>query len=141
MAIGDILEGQATALYVGASGGQPATEVGGAVSWSAPRRRTTTTRKYYGTTPTKIITGPPEDTWTIGCDLTSNDTGQRFIIAAFAAGTTIAVGYIDGEGNGKWQDVKPSGDEQSGQNPDNANSASYSFGGVSDPVDIGAGPG
>lgn len=140
MPLGDVLEGKETELRVGATA-PPTIPVGGAVSWSAPRRRTTTVRKYYKPMPPKTITGPSEDSWQVGCDLTSGDDGQRFIIGKYESGQEFYIGFIDGAGNGRYQKVRGSGEEPSGQNPDNPNSASYSLGGTEDPVDIGDGVG
>ena len=139
MALGEVLEGQGTTLFVGESA-PPATEVGAVISWSHPQRRNTQQRKYYGNTPTKTITGPSEDTWTFECDLTSADDGQRMIIDAYKNGTEIYVGYTDSEGNGEYQKVRTSATDRGGRNPDDPNSATYEFGGIEDPVDIGSGP-
>lgn len=140
MPIGDILDGKDTQVFVGDTA-PPATEVGGLTSWSAPRRRNVQFRKYYGTTPTTTIVGKSEDTWQLGCDLTSGDTGQQYVIAKFISGDSFYVSFVDADGNGRYQQVKASGDEPQGQNPDNPNQATYSFGGVADPVDVGTGPG
>lgn len=140
MALGDILEGKDTVLYVGDTA-PPATEVGAGVSWSAPRKKSTTTRKYYGNTPTKTITGKSEDTWQFQCDLTSGDDGQQLIISHYVDGLEFYVGFVDSAGNGRYQKVRVSGEQPSGSNPDNPNSATYDFGGTEDPVDIGAGVG
>lgn len=137
---GDVLPGAETLIKVGATA-PPTTEVGGLRGWSAPRRRNQTLRKYYGNTPTKTIVGPPEDTWQLDCDLTSDDDGQRYIIARFGDAVEFFISFVDEAGNGKYQKVRASGDEPSGANPDEPNVSRYSFGGTEDPVDIGAGPG
>jgi hypothetical protein len=140
MALGDILEGQGTVLYVGDTA-PPTTEVGGPVAWSAPRKRTSTIRKYYGNTPSKTITGPSEDTWQIQCDLTSGDDGQILIIGHYVDGLEFYVGFTDANGNGRYQKVRATGEQPAGPNPDSPNSATYDFGGTEDPVDVGAGVG
>ena len=140
MPLGDVLPGQGTILAVGDTSSL-GTEVGGLTGWSAPQARNRTTRKYYGNTPTQVVYGPSEDTWTLNCDLTSADDGQRYVIGKFRSGDSFFIGYVDENGNGEYQQVRSGGVSPQGQNPDNPNQTTYEFGGIADRVDIGTGPG
>ena len=140
MAIGEVLSGQGTILSVGDTSAL-GTEVGGLTGWSAPQNRNQSERKYYGNTPTKVIPGVSVDTWTLTCDLTSGDDGQRYIIAKYRSGAAFFIGYADEDGNGEYQEVRASQVQPQGQNPDDPNTTSYAFGGISARVDIGDGPG
>lgn len=140
MPIGDVLPGQGTILAVGDTSAL-GTEVGGLTGWSAPQAKNKSTRKYYGNTPAKIIYGPSEDTWSLNCDLTSGDTGQKYIIAKFRSGDPFFIGYADENGDGEYQQVTSGGVAPQGQNPDDPNTTTYEFGGLATRVDIGAGPG
>lgn len=139
MPIGEILSGQGTILAVGDTSSL-GTEVGGLTGWSAPQNRNQSQRKYYGNTPTKVIPGVSVDTWTLNCDLTSADDGQRYIIGKYRSGAAFFIGYVDENGNGEYQEVKASQVAPQGQNPDDPNTTTYAFGGIADRVDIGSGP-
>lgn len=140
MPIGDVLPGQGTILAVGDTSAL-GTEVGGLTGWSAPQAKNKSERKYYGNTPSKVIYGPSVDTWSLNADLTSGDTGQRYVIGKYRSGLAFFIGYADESGNGEYQQVTAGGVSPQGQNPDEPNTSTYEFGGIADRVDIGTGPG
>jgi hypothetical protein len=140
MPIGDVLPGQATILAVGDTSAL-GTEVGGLTGWSAPQTKGKSTRKYDGNTPTKIIYGPSEDTWSLNCDLTSGDTGQQYVIAKYLSGLPFFIGYADANGNGQVQQVTAGASSPQGSNPDEPNTVTYEFGGIEARANIGSGQG
>jgi len=130
--------GEDAIIHVGATSGAITTPVLGINSYTAPRTRPETTRKYFMMA-SQTFVGPSEDTIQLQGDYNYNDPGQDLIRAQYIAGTEFYVKILPDGTNGFSQKVRASQAELRGPSPDDPPGTTFQLVATADPVDIAGG--
>jgi hypothetical protein len=129
--------GEDAIINVGVTTG-PTTPVYGINSYTAPRTRPETVRKYFMMAAQTFV-GSSEDSVQLQGDYNQADPGQDILRAAYIAGTTVFVEILPDGTNGFEQECRVSQAELSGPSPDDPPGTTFQLVGADDPTDVGTG--
>ncbi len=129
--------GEDAIIHVGTTA-TPTTPVYGINSYTAPRTRPETVRKYFMMAAQTFV-GESEDSIQLQGDYNQGDAGQDIIRAAYIAGTEIWVKILPDGTNGFTQKVRVSQAELRGPSPDDPPGTTFQLAGTEAPVDEGSG--
>lgn len=129
--------GEDAVIHVGITS-SPATPVYGINSYTAPRSRPETVRKYFMMAAQTFV-GESEDSIQLQGDYNQADAGQDIIRAAYISGDEIWVKILPDGTNGFTQKVRVSQAELRGPSPDDPPGTTFQLVGTEAPADVGLG--
>jgi len=116
----------------------PTTPVYGINSYTAPRSRPETVRKYFMMAAQTFV-GESEDSINLQGDYNQGDPGQDILRAAYIAGTEVYIKILPDGTNGFEQKCRVSQAELRGPSPDDPPGTTFNLVGTDAPVDVGDG--